>query len=126
MLIFLVIFIAVGIGLWLLSFVPLAALAVQNLASSTFYFTLAAARLKRTSTSLQFAGAGHPPAMIVRQGQSPRLLASTTGARLIRRCRGLRIEHRNRSAEGRPRCHLHLWVDREFQFSAGDAWRGWP
>jgi sigma-B regulation protein RsbU (phosphoserine phosphatase) len=43
--------------------------AVQNLASSSFYFTVAAARLDRRRRFLQFAGAGHPPAIIVRRGQ---------------------------------------------------------
>jgi sigma-B regulation protein RsbU (phosphoserine phosphatase) len=51
--------------------------AVQNLASSSFYFTVAAARLDRRRF-LQFAGAGHPPAIIVRRGQSPSLLESTS------------------------------------------------
>lgn len=51
--------------------------AVQNLASSAFYFTVAAVRLHGARSSLQFAGAGHPPAMIIRRGQSPRLLEST-------------------------------------------------
>jgi PAS domain S-box-containing protein len=49
---------------------------VQNLASSAFYFTVAAARFNRGCRSLQFAGAGHPPAMIVRPGESPQLLES--------------------------------------------------
>lgn len=49
---------------------------VQNLASSAFYFTVAAARFNRSCRSLQFAGAGHPPAMIVRPGESPQLLES--------------------------------------------------
>jgi PAS domain S-box-containing protein len=49
---------------------------VQNLASSAFYFTVAAARLNRTRRILQFAGAGHPPAMIIRRGESPQLLES--------------------------------------------------
>jgi PAS domain S-box-containing protein len=48
---------------------------VQNLASSSYYFTMAAARFSRPR-SLQFAGAGHPPAIIVRRGESPRLLES--------------------------------------------------
>jgi sigma-B regulation protein RsbU (phosphoserine phosphatase) len=51
--------------------------AVQNLASSSFFFTVAAMRLHRARGFLQFTGAGHPPAIIVRQGQSPRLLQST-------------------------------------------------
>ncbi len=49
---------------------------VQNLASSAFYFTVAAARFHRGRRSLQFAGAGHPPAMLIRGGESPRLLES--------------------------------------------------
>jgi phosphoserine phosphatase RsbU/P len=52
---------------------------VENLASSTFFFTVAAIRLNRSCRSLQFAGAGHPPAMIIRPGQSPRLLESRSG-----------------------------------------------
>ena len=49
---------------------------VQNLASSAFYFTVAAARFNRARRTLQFAGAGHPPAMIIPRGESPRLLES--------------------------------------------------
>lgn len=49
---------------------------VQNLASSAYYFTVAAARLDRQYRTLQFAGAGHPPAMLVRRGEWPRLLES--------------------------------------------------
>jgi sigma-B regulation protein RsbU (phosphoserine phosphatase) len=49
---------------------------VQHLASSAFYFTVAAARFNRTRNALQFAGAGHPPAIIIRPGESPRLLES--------------------------------------------------
>lgn len=51
--------------------------AVQHLVSSATYFTVAALRLDGAQRSLQFAGAGHPPAMIVRRGQSPQLLEST-------------------------------------------------
>jgi PAS domain S-box-containing protein len=51
--------------------------AVQNLASSSFYFTVAAVRVYRSRGCLQFAGAGHPPAIVIRPGQSPRLLEST-------------------------------------------------
>jgi sigma-B regulation protein RsbU (phosphoserine phosphatase) len=49
---------------------------IQNLAGSAFYFTVAAIRFNRTCRSLQFAGAGHPPAMIVRRGKAPQLLES--------------------------------------------------
>jgi len=51
--------------------------AVQNLASSNFFFTVAAVRLYHARGRLQFAGAGHPPAILIRRGQSPRLLEST-------------------------------------------------
>jgi phosphoserine phosphatase RsbU/P len=47
-----------------------------NLGSSVFYFTMVAARLNYDSRSLEFAGAGHPPAMIVQPGETPRLLES--------------------------------------------------
>ncbi|HXN74609.1 MAG TPA: SpoIIE family protein phosphatase [Candidatus Acidoferrales bacterium] len=47
-----------------------------NLGSSVFYFTMVAARLNYEDRSLEFAGAGHPPAMIVQPGQTPRLLES--------------------------------------------------
>ena len=50
--------------------------AVHNLGGSTFYFTVAAARFNRGCRSLQFAGAGHPPAMMIRRGESPQLLES--------------------------------------------------
>jgi PAS domain S-box-containing protein len=47
-----------------------------NLGSSVFYFTMVAARLNYEDRSLEFAGAGHPPAMIVQPGETPRLLES--------------------------------------------------
>jgi phosphoserine phosphatase RsbU/P len=49
---------------------------MRNLGSAVFYFTLAAARLNRDEHTLEFAGAGHPPAMIVQPGHAPRLLES--------------------------------------------------
>ena len=49
---------------------------IQNLGSSVFYFTMAAARLSKDGRSLEFAGAGHPPAMLVRPGEAPKLLES--------------------------------------------------
>src|SRR5262249_61098007 len=49
---------------------------VQNLASSTLYLTMAAARVDKARRSLQFAGAGHPPAMLIRPGEKPALLES--------------------------------------------------
>jgi sigma-B regulation protein RsbU (phosphoserine phosphatase) len=49
---------------------------MHNIGSSVFFFTVAAARIDRGGRRMVFAGAGHPPAMIVRDGQEPRLLES--------------------------------------------------
>lgn len=49
---------------------------IRNLHSSAFYFTSAAARLDLEARSLQFAGAGHPPALVIRKGAEPLLLES--------------------------------------------------
>lgn len=49
---------------------------MQSIGSSVFFFTVAAARLDRNGRRMIFAGAGHPPAMIVTPGQEPRLLES--------------------------------------------------
>ena len=51
-------------------------LVIQNLAAQGFFFTLAAARIDRTGRTMEYAGAGHPPAMIVQAGADPRLLPS--------------------------------------------------
>jgi PAS domain S-box-containing protein len=47
-----------------------------SIAGSVFYFTMAAARLNREGHRLEFAGAGHPPAMLARPGKEPQLLES--------------------------------------------------
>lgn len=49
---------------------------IQNIGSSLFFFTLSVARLDRSGRRMVFAGAGHPPAMIVQPGDEPRLLES--------------------------------------------------
>ena len=49
---------------------------MQNIGSSVFFFTLAAARLDRAGRRMVFAGAGHPPVMVVQPGAEPRLLES--------------------------------------------------
>lgn len=49
---------------------------MQNLGNSVFFFTVAAARVDRAARRLSFAGAGHPPGMVVTPGQEPRLLES--------------------------------------------------
>jgi PAS domain S-box-containing protein len=52
------------------------ALVIQNIGPLGFFFTLAAARIDRSGRAMEFAGAGHPPAMIVQPGSEPRLLPS--------------------------------------------------
>lgn len=49
---------------------------MHNIGSSVFFFTVAAARLDWGARRMAFAGAGHPPGMIVTPGQEPRLLES--------------------------------------------------
>jgi sigma-B regulation protein RsbU (phosphoserine phosphatase) len=49
---------------------------IQNIGSSLFFFTLSVARVDRSGRRMVFAGAGHPPAMIVQPGEEPRLLES--------------------------------------------------
>ncbi len=49
---------------------------MHNLGSSALLFTLAAARIDIGGRRMIFAGAGHPPAMIVTPGEEPRLLDS--------------------------------------------------
>jgi len=49
---------------------------IHDIGSSVFYFTLAAARINRAAHTLEFIGAGHPPGMVVRAGERPRLLES--------------------------------------------------
>lgn len=48
----------------------------RSIGSSVFFFTAAAARLDRGGRRMVFAGAGHPPAMIVARGEEPHLLES--------------------------------------------------
>jgi sigma-B regulation protein RsbU (phosphoserine phosphatase) len=47
---------------------------MQNFNSPSFFFTLAAARLDRAGRHMVFAGAGHPPCMVIKPGQAPQLL----------------------------------------------------
>lgn len=49
---------------------------IRNVGLPAFFFTLAAARVHRSGRHMEFAGAGHPPAMIVQPGAEPRLLPS--------------------------------------------------
>jgi PAS domain S-box-containing protein len=48
---------------------------IENIAAGMF-ITVAAARIDTNLRRMVFAGAGHPPAMLVRRGQSPLLLES--------------------------------------------------
>src|ERR1700689_2783672 len=48
----------------------------QTLGTSALLFTLAASRIDIGGRRMTFAGAGHPPAMIVTPGEQPRLLES--------------------------------------------------
>jgi PAS domain S-box-containing protein len=49
---------------------------IEDIAGSGMYVTLAAARVDVQRRSMVFAGAGHPPAIVARHGQSPLLLES--------------------------------------------------
>jgi len=49
---------------------------IEDIAGSGVFVTLAAARIDTRRHSMVFAGAGHPPAMLARRGQSPLLLKS--------------------------------------------------
>jgi phosphoserine phosphatase RsbU/P len=49
---------------------------LNSLGNSAFLFTIAAARIDVGGRRMVFAGAGHPPAMIVTPGEEPRLLES--------------------------------------------------
>jgi serine phosphatase RsbU (regulator of sigma subunit) len=49
---------------------------MQSIGGSVFFFTLAAARIDRSGRHISFAGAGHPPGMIVTPGKEPRMLES--------------------------------------------------
>jgi PAS domain S-box-containing protein len=49
---------------------------MRSIGGSAFMFTMAAARFGRDGRTMTFAGAGHPPVMVVTPGQEPRLLES--------------------------------------------------
>jgi PAS domain S-box-containing protein len=52
--------------------------AMQSLGDSVMYFTLAAARMRCDGRQIEFSGAGHPPTMLFRKGQEPKLLESAS------------------------------------------------
>jgi PAS domain S-box-containing protein len=49
---------------------------IEDIAGSGMFITAAAARIDARRRCMVFAGAGHPPAMLARAGQSPQLLES--------------------------------------------------
>jgi serine phosphatase RsbU (regulator of sigma subunit) len=49
---------------------------IDTIGNTGFLFTLSAVRIDRDGRRMAFAGAGHPPAMLVRPGQEPLLLES--------------------------------------------------
>lgn len=49
---------------------------IEDIAGSGMFATLAAARIDTHQSSMVFAGAGHPPAMLARRNQTPLLLES--------------------------------------------------
>ncbi|MGC2528330.1 MAG: SpoIIE family protein phosphatase [Candidatus Acidiferrum sp.] len=49
---------------------------IEDIAGTGMYVTVAAARIDAQRRNMVFAGAGHPPAMLARRGQSPILLES--------------------------------------------------
>jgi protein phosphatase len=51
-------------------------LLIEDIAGSGMFITAAAARIDARRRCMLFAGAGHPPAMLARQGQAPLLLES--------------------------------------------------
>ena len=51
-------------------------LLVQDIGAAGFFVTLAAVRVESGGSRLVFAGAGHPPVMVVQPGEAPRLLES--------------------------------------------------
>jgi PAS domain S-box-containing protein len=52
--------------------------AMQTLGESVMYFTLAAARMRCDGRQMEFSAAGHPPSMLFRKGQEPKLLDSAS------------------------------------------------
>jgi PAS domain S-box-containing protein len=51
---------------------------MHSLGESVMYFTLAAARIRCDGRQMEFSAAGHPPAMVLREGHEPRLLESAS------------------------------------------------
>ena len=47
---------------------------IRNFDSPSFFFTVAAARFDRSGRHMVFAGAGHPPCMVIKPGAGPQLL----------------------------------------------------
>jgi len=47
---------------------------IRKFNNPSFFFTVAAARLDRSGRRMEFAGAGHPPCMVIKPGAEPHLL----------------------------------------------------
>lgn len=47
---------------------------IRKFDSTSFFFTVAAARLDRSGRRMVFAGAGHPPCMVIKSGTNPQIL----------------------------------------------------
>ena len=100
---------------------------MQSIGSSVFLFTAAVARVDRGGRRMVFAGAGHPPAMIVTPGQQPRLLESRSMVL------GALPDAVDREAEldldlepGRPRGAVYGRAHRGFRFARRNAGRRGP
>ena len=99
---------------------------LNSLSGSVFFFTLAMARLTRQGGRLEFAGAGHPPAMLLRKGQPVQWLALKEHlvlGLLDGAVDGGRHDYRG-SGGGRPAGALHRRADGRVQRAARDAGRG--
>ncbi len=100
---------------------------IGSLRSSVFYFTVVAARLDLAARTLEFFGAGHPPAMIVKPGEAPILLESRSAIL------GLMPDavdtgdcRENSSRVGRSRDSVHRRVHRKLQYARRHAGRRRP
>jgi len=93
---------------------------VENLATSSFFFTVAAVRLDRSCRSLQFAGRA-PPAMIARRGNCQGCSNRGAGSSGCSKMSWTLRQHRNSHRTGRSCADLYRWTYREFQPQAGNV-----
>ena len=88
---------------------------MHNIGSSVFFFTVAAALMDRAARRMIFAGAGHPPGMVARAGEEPRLLESRSMVWGRFRMRWTRRPVWTWYRSGRPYGALHRRDYRRFQ-----------